>query len=1027
MRSTAARPPSSTSARSCSSPCVLAAAATAVAAPGVPRRRRGQAAARPVHRRRRHLLGRGRRRAGPRAVRVCPTAATASAGGDARRRPARPRRVADLVERRSDGTFRISRSKGYELAGDARRRRLRRPAVRASASTARSARAFAPGRGRGRWTRGASARVDDAARRRPATRSSTALPAARRPASTSVSIEARRRRHGGRDLRGEDVGIDAVDGGVGRRPSSACAPTPTARGPSTTPWATRRSSTRRCSPASDVERDRHARRVARDRAAAAHPPRRAVRRATRRRRSSSPASALATPADRSPPPARSSSAASSASPRSRYVAVMIGRARLGRAPPLRGGPRGLRHRRRRQARRRARLRHRTRLDRPPTRRCRGPAPRRRRPRGLPRGGVVARATSLRRTDAAPSSVQANRVDPSPLSGAGSTRLAVTGDISPWFAVRRRFAVARGTEAKLPPPSLPTGAASAPASARTELNAAHSGNHRERRPHPALGSATRAVPGRRAHPGRARADRAARDEPRPAGVRAGQPAGDGEGRAVRPLLALPGHAAAPVPRRVRRLAAGDRRRRPTTATEGKRAAELYERIFVGYGDDSRRPARRRARRRGVVLERPHQDPAAPAAGRLPRAVARATSPTTSEMAPGGGYRYYRDERLGPGVRGGDGLPVLRPTPTRCRACARGWTRRSRARTGESPAARNRAVNAKALDLLRGLLPAASLQPHGHLRDRPDLRAADPAPDRPPAAGGAPLRRADPRRDQGRHAELRRPRRAPRPRRRVGHLPRAAPRRRPSGGPPASASTAPTRTATTARPSTLLHVDGDEEQLLAALLFEAGRRLGGARPRRRRRACPTTSAPQALSRPRRRPPQPPPPPRPRLRGAALPLRDRLGLRRVPRPPAPPHAHRPVAGAVARPRRRRPGGGRRRRRRRRVRPRAGPLARPSTTASPAPASLDAAPYALCLGYRIRYVLDLNAREAMHLVELRSGREGHPDLPRRRPRDAPPDLRGPPRRRRGDDARRPRARAPAGAHPLRDAHRGPPARRGP
>jgi hypothetical protein len=37
-------------------------------------------------------------------------------------------------------------------------------------------------------------------------------------------------------------------------------------------------------------------------------------------------------------------------------------------------------------------------------------------------------------------------------------------------------------------------------------------------------------------------------------------------------------------------------------------------------------------------------------------------------------------------------------------------------------------------------------------------------------------------------------------------------------------------------------------------------------------------------------------------------------------------------------------------------------------------AAPYALCLGYRIRYVIDLNAREAMHLIELRSGREGHP-----------------------------------------------------
>jgi hypothetical protein len=38
------------------------------------------------------------------------------------------------------------------------------------------------------------------------------------------------------------------------------------------------------------------------------------------------------------------------------------------------------------------------------------------------------------------------------------------------------------------------------------------------------------------------------------------------------------------------------------------------------------------------------------------------------------------------------------------------------------------------------------------------------------------------------------------------------------------------------------------------------------------------------------------------------------------------------------------------------------------------EAAPYALSLGYRIRYVLDLNAREAMQLIELRSGREGHP-----------------------------------------------------
>lgn len=36
--------------------------------------------------------------------------------------------------------------------------------------------------------------------------------------------------------------------------------------------------------------------------------------------------------------------------------------------------------------------------------------------------------------------------------------------------------------------------------------------------------------------------------------------------------------------------------------------------------------------------------------------------------------------------------------------------------------------------------------------------------------------------------------------------------------------------------------------------------------------------------------------------------------------------------------------------------------------------APYALALAFRIRYLLEMNAREAMHLIELRSAREGHP-----------------------------------------------------
>ena len=45
-----------------------------------------------------------------------------------------------------------------------------------------------------------------------------------------------------------------------------------------------------------------------------------------------------------------------------------------------------------------------------------------------------------------------------------------------------------------------------------------------------------------------------------------------------------------------------------------------------------------------------------------------------------------------------------------------------------------------------------------------------------------------------------------------------------------------------------------------------------------------------------------------------------------------------------------------------------------APGAAKAEVTAYALCLAYRIRYVLDLNAREAMHLIELRSGREGHP-----------------------------------------------------
>ena len=42
------------------------------------------------------------------------------------------------------------------------------------------------------------------------------------------------------------------------------------------------------------------------------------------------------------------------------------------------------------------------------------------------------------------------------------------------------------------------------------------------------------------------------------------------------------------------------------------------------------------------------------------------------------------------------------------------------------------------------------------------------------------------------------------------------------------------------------------------------------------------------------------------------------------------------------------------------------------------DQAQYAVALAFRIRYVMQFNAREAMHMIELRSGPQGHPSYRR-------------------------------------------------
>ena len=46
-----------------------------------------------------------------------------------------------------------------------------------------------------------------------------------------------------------------------------------------------------------------------------------------------------------------------------------------------------------------------------------------------------------------------------------------------------------------------------------------------------------------------------------------------------------------------------------------------------------------------------------------------------------------------------------------------------------------------------------------------------------------------------------------------------------------------------------------------------------------------------------------------------------------------------------------------------------RPRTSDFPEQAS-----YAVAMAYRLRYVMQFNAREAIHLLELRSGAQGHP-----------------------------------------------------
>jgi thymidylate synthase ThyX len=404
--------------------------------------------------------------------------------------------------------------------------------------------------------------------------------------------------------------------------------------------------------------------------------------------------------------------------------------------------------------------------------------------------------------------------------------------------------------------------------------------------------------------------------------------------------------------------------PIEGSEGERAAQLYERIFLGYGDDSV------AQLGGAhiacewtsnlltkILQRP----------RLAAYLEQSTRYIAYDaQLDGFGYRYYRDTRFGPQYE--QAMDALFDSYSSLLERTTAWVgERFPAAEGESPAAHRRAVRAKALDLVRGLLPAASLSHVGiyasgqtyeqlvlHLLANPLAEAR--------SYGELLLAELQqiipsfvvrvPREDRGgRWIEFLRDRRE-------------------------TADAAAGRfglTATGAAPSVhLLRAHGTENELLAALLFESSEASEDD----------TLRAVDALSADERN---------------AL-LRELVGDRENRR-------HRPGRGFETLTYRFEVvsdyGAFRDLQRHRlltcqwqRLSPdlgadlpdelvraglggefeRALEVSRVEYERLCSEGFVEEAPYALSLAYRIRYILELDAREALHLIELRSGREGHP-----------------------------------------------------
>jgi thymidylate synthase ThyX len=408
-------------------------------------------------------------------------------------------------------------------------------------------------------------------------------------------------------------------------------------------------------------------------------------------------------------------------------------------------------------------------------------------------------------------------------------------------------------------------------------------------------------------------------------------------------------------------------RPFDGAEGERAARLYENVFIGYGDDSIAQlggAHVACEWVSNVLTKVLQR------GRLAGYLEQSTRYIAYDrpIESLGGYRYYSDDDLGPAYR--LAMDELFEIYSRALDRTQTWAAERWPRAGDQPeGAWRSSIRAKALDLLRGLLPASTLShvgiyASGQAYEQLLLRlAASPLPEA--RAYGEMLL-----------AELQKVipsfvARVDRPDRGgdwVSHL-----RERREATERAVARLGLDRREGEPAPSVeLVHVDGTEEDLLVASLFESAgtsegrvrRRIGALDPIERGELI----AELAGERRNRRH-------RPGRGWEAVRYRfeivsDYGGFRDLQR-------HRmltcqwqrlgPELGAGV-PEELRDAG---------VADeyeRGLELSRAEFERLEAAGLDEAAPYALSLGYRIRYVLDLNAREAMHLCELRSGREGHP-----------------------------------------------------